>query len=379
MMLRVYISLLVAPVLFLAGLAVADPTGAGLARRGDQEGHRVGVSRSGLEWDVRQAARAMDKRIMAWDRWDKSQRSLETTCISCHTSGPYLLARSELRGFAPSIGAGAAEENLLTDVVLRSKRWDDIEPWYQFNDEKKVQSLGTEAVWNALILSNRDAADPSGLLVAETLLALEIMWKYQRGDGSWEWLEFGIEPWESINARAYGAALAAIAVGFAPPHYRRDPDIQPRLERLKTYLQLEFRREDQFAHNKLFILWASDRLEGLLSASEQGAFVDRILSLQRDDGGWRSSDIGDWAVAKTDRSDAYATGLVSFVLQKFRPMASPSAIDGSLTWLAEHQGKSGAWSSESMNKTRDPDTMDGQFMSDAASAFAVLALTSARP
>jgi len=83
-------------------------------------------------------------------------------------------------------------------------------------------------------------------------------------------------------------------------------------------------------------------------------------------------------------SDGYATGLVTLVLeQAAMPMAAPE-VRRSLTWLARNQlghggswirGQEGFWVARSLNKWRNPWSNVGRFMSDAATAYAVLALT----
>jgi hypothetical protein len=71
--------------------------------------------------------------------------------------------------------------------------------------------------------------------------------------------------------------------------------------------------------------------------------------------------------------------LVLHVLQLAGLKRDHPGVAKGLAWLRSNQQPSGAWVGHSLNKRRDPSTMPGKFMSDAATAMAILALDSADP
>jgi squalene-hopene/tetraprenyl-beta-curcumene cyclase len=80
--------------------------------------------------------------------------------------------------------------------------------------------------------------------------------------------------------------------------------------------------------------------------------------------------------ATDTRSDGYATALATLALQAAGVPASDPRLVKGLDWLRRHQDKvSGRWPAVSPNKERDPESDIGKFMSDAATAYAVLSLT----
>jgi squalene-hopene/tetraprenyl-beta-curcumene cyclase len=328
--------------------------------------------------------------------WQGAARDHGTFCISCHTALPYALSRPTLRKELSDAAPTVEERQLLDDVTKRVRSWDKIEPYYSDQTTrygKTIESRGTEAVLNALILASHDAE--RGHLSDDTRSAFVNMWSLQEtaGDnkGSWEWLEFGhFEPWEADDSRYYGAGLAAIAVGIAPENYRSAPEIQGNLRSLREYMVREYSNESMLNH--VMLLWASTKLPGLIEPERQKAIVKEVLSKQQFDGGWRLAPLvwrwRGWTPASFGRlwlrsdgtwvereSDGYATGLITFaLLQSGLPPANPQ-LQQALAWLASNQDSEGAWHSDSLNKRRNPSSNVGRFMSDAATAYAVLALT----
>ena len=131
------------------------------------------------------------------------------------------------------------------------------------------------------------------------------------------------------------------------------------------------------------LLWASAAAPELLARDRQQAIVDALLAAQHEDGGWDTASLGSWKRADgtplDTRTDGYATGLVTFVLESAAAERTQPQIKRGLAWLVAHQDPaSGSWFAASLNKQRDPASDAGKFMSDAATAYAVLALTKAQ-
>jgi len=339
-------------------------------------------------WDQKAAAAYLDQRAGWWMEWPKAARDHETFCVSCHTAVPYALSRPALRKALAEEAPSANERRLLENVTKRVRLWKEVAPFYSDADRgayKTVESRGTESVLNALILSSNDAQP--GELSNATRMALENMWAEQQTTGNrkgaWSWLRFANEPWEADDSDYYGAALAAVAAGTAPGNYLARPEIQNNLKMLREYLNRE--SAAQPAINRVALLWASAKLPGLLEPEQQKAIFTEILSKQQPDGGWSlSSLVAGWkrndGTSQEAKSDGYSTGLIAFVLQQVGiPRENPQQ-KLALAWLTSNQNKTGGfWLAYSLNKNEahhlTPST--ALFMNDAATAYAVLALTEA--
>ena len=338
-------------------------------------------------WDMRSAAAYLDARQAWWSAWPNAARDHQTACVSCHTALPYALARPSLRAALRETEPTSSEHKLIDDVVKRVLLWRDVEPFYpdQTNGLPKTsESRGTEAVLNALVLATRDAA--AGKPSDEARTAFDNLWalQFRRGKpaGSWAWLNFHLEPWEADDAAYFGAALAAVAVGTEPGGYASRADIQDRVGALRTFLRQDVGSQSVF--NRAVLLWAGSALPDLLATDERSAIVASLFATQNADGGWALGRLGDWK--RTDGttldtlSDGYATGVAAFALQRAGSASNEPHLARALVWLTEHQDRAtGKWTATSLNRQRDPTTAAVNFMSDAATGFAVLALTYRSP
>lgn len=320
-------------------------------------------------WNPQSAAAYLDGRLEWWSSWKPAARDHDTFCVSCHTTATYAMGRPALRGALGEHAPSATERKVIDNVIKRVRMWNEVEPYYPDETRgapKTSESRGTEAILNALVLTRYD--------IPESRQALDNMWAQQltTGDarGAFPWLQFHNAPWEG-DSQYYGAALAAIAgAGDRSEHSKL----------LREYLLRE--REAQVPVNRVMLLWASTKMPGLLTPEQQRALIQEALSYQQSDGGFSLSSLsGGWKrhdnTPLETKSDGYATGLIAYALVQTGMRRDRPELKRALDWLARSQEKGdGRWLAYSLNKQRDLNSDVGRFMSDAATAYAVLALES---
>ena len=225
------------------------------------------------------------------------------------------------------------------------------------------------------------------------------LWQLQRADGAWEWLDVGLEPFESIDSAYIGAAFAALAVGMTPA-LSSGADARAGIEKLRNYLKTNY--PSQNLHNRVWGLLASTSLNEALTRARRDELVAELQRRQHDDGGWSLEGLGDWRWDRTTapfqspgrrdlalaaKSDGYATGLIAYTLRQAGLSAVQPIVRKALQWLRTNQlpVRAGdrewpAWRAHSLNYDREHGGSRGEpwrqlFMSDAATAFASLALS----
>lgn len=353
-------------------------------------------------WDRDAAARYLDRRMDAWWANAKTLKTDggDTRCLSCHTALPYVWARPALRRSLNAEQPTPHEQRVIEQVSRRIGYRPVDQPYYDHTEAKKVESRGVEAVINAVALTglgDETTPDERQALVAA---AMSRMWNVQRPDGAWDWLDFGLEPYEAPDAVFHGATLAALAAGSPAGNRTIDSDsARQGMVKLRGYLRS--RVNDQRAFNRAWMLLAASRVDGLLTRPERDAIVKSLASLQRADGGWSLADLGVWRWTRQEapfappgtvdtalaaQSDGYATGLVVYALRRAgQPVSNPTIRNGQ-QWLIDHQAPERAgdpawapWRAHSLNFDREHGGPKGEpwrrmFMSDLATAFGVLAL-----
>jgi hypothetical protein len=340
-------------------------------------------------WNETSAAQYLDNREAWWQGWDHAKRDHGTRCVSCHTQASYALARPMLRSRLGESAPSASEKVMLADIEKRVRDWDNMLPFYsdeKYGEGKEIESRNAESVLNAIILASYDDGKPH--LSDLTRMAFDHAWTLQSKTGpdagAWVWQNFAYTPWESKESQYHWAALMAMAVSRTPQEYRREPKIAANLALLEGYLRDHY--DAQPLLNKVVLLWAAGTEDHLLTRTQEKELASELTKRQHSDGGWSLTDLGTWErrdkTPLETRPDGYATGIIVLALEEtlsdekpgIKGAASPVVRRG-IAWLLAHQDRTtGSWPAWSLNKNRDPKSDAGLFMTDAATAYAVLAL-----
>lgn len=359
-------------------------------------------------WEPAAAAAYLDARMELWFTYGTKLKTADaqTTCVACHAGLAYALARPVLRRVMHVDVLPAQEARLIEETTRRVETYGTHQVLYDFDERRQAESRGTEAVLNAVILTSADAARNLHEPSEPTKKALARLWETQRADGRWDWLDFGLEPWETVDAGYHGAAYAAFAAGTAKGRY--DEAATAGIARLRSYLSTNY--EAQHLYNRTWALLASTRLKDVLTDAQRTALIGELVQTQREDGGWSLQAMGPWRWSKAappfkapgdldasllDLSDGYATGLVVYTLEQAGVSPSNTAIRNGIGWLETNQRTLAVpdvpgrgWQAHSLNYDREHGSLHydsalrgekGEpwrrlFMSDTATAFAILAL-----
>lgn len=290
------------------------------------------------------AAEFLDQASLRW--------TTERKCGTCHTNYAYMMARPSLAQVSEPL------PQIRKFFEDRAAHWETAKPRWP-----------TEVVATAAALAFNDSVT-TGRLHPLSRKALDWMWTVQKEDGSWDWLKCDWPPQEADDY--YGVCIAALGTGVAPDGYAETSAAKAGLAKIRTYFQTH---QPPSLHHEAMLAWASLRVEGLMTQAQRDAAAARLLALQRDDGGWNLSSLGDWKRRDgkpndklASPSDGYGTGFVIYLARQLATPADHPQLQRGVAWLKTHQRASGRWFTRSLTNDKY------HFITHAGTAYAVMAL-----
>lgn len=279
-------------------------------------------------------------------------------CITCHTNGVYLVTRAEI------------DTESVAYLETRAFARDYLRPYLEESRKPRGQHGAIEGMVATTAFLAISDMKTTGELDEITTAALNNLWKTQDPKGHWpKWLKCNWGPYESDDH--FGPSLVAVAAGLLPDEYRKQSQAAAGIERLRKYLKQTIPTN---AHQKAMLLWANANMNDLIDESLQKQWIEDILELQHEDGGWALIDLGDDSWKREDdkkqdaHSDGYATGFIIFTLRKSGLPANHRALEQGAVWLKANQRKSGRWFTRSPRRDRH------HFISQAGTNFAAAAI-----
>ena len=312
-------------------------------------------------FSAQRAANYLNGGAVAWSR--------QKGCVTCHTNGTYGVIRPAL---TKELGAPNKEVRDFYISELNEFRKVKVEDLYSGTNSAQVIYIAAGlAEWDAHV---------TGELSEETNEALRLMFSAQQESGTWT----SLDCWPPFESSAYQeATVAAMAIGTAPGWLKsveQDEELSTSVNLLKKYL-----RETQAPHEyaQVLRLWAANRVEGLVSESQQKSALKMLTEKQNADGGWSLRDFAkpeQWGGGNRAQklksepefedppSDGHMTGLALIVLQANGLSADGQVIQRGVKWLKENQRKSGRWWTRSLN------TDGPHYITYSGTAYPMLAL-----
>lgn len=276
-------------------------------------------------------------------------------CISCHhqTLPLMVMTLATKKGVADQREAARRTVDAITTVW--NSRHDDLLLAKEVAGGANELSYGLVAFADAGI--SRNAATDAAVV---NLLAL------QRTDGSWVFLD--TRPPQADNSPVSFTAMAIRGLDVYAPQAIR-PEVDRAIARARQYLRSvgPITTQDE-AFKLLGLAWAK------VANNEIAAETERLLALQRPDGGWGQG--------PQMAADAYATGEALFALQVTGTSVKGAAYRKGAAYLLREQLPDGTWFVRSRAfgfqpyfETGFPHGVD-QFISASATAWAAIALLS---
>jgi squalene-hopene/tetraprenyl-beta-curcumene cyclase len=313
------------------------------------------------QFSLTEAAHNLDQGAKAWSGARK--------CVSCHTTGTYMLIRPELSKKLGPPQPQMREMFVAAFHDLAAMKLDDLQK--STRPGQAIYSAAGLAEWDKHVAKS---------LSPETEQALKLMFCLQQPSGTWG----SADCWPPYESDAFHeATVAAIAVADAPGWLAnlKDPALRIGVERLQHYLRTAQPPHD---YGRVLLLWASTRMPGLLDKTQQHVLIEMLWKHQQSDGGfsirtfaapeaWGRGNRADKLRGEPEfehpASDGHMTGTALVALREAGVPTSDPRVQKAVHWLLKNQRISGRWWTRSLN------TDSRHFITYSGTAFPLLALS----
>ena len=282
-----------------------------------------------------------------------------TQCISCHSQSLPLMAAT--RAAAHGIDAGRTVAAQATDSTLTS--WKPARE-NLFLGQSSIGGFVANVTYGLASLA--DAGTPPSPTTDAVALALATA---QRRNGSWRIHDLRPPLGDVSDVPSTALAIRGLTV-YTPPGRREE--LAPRLARARDWLRAATPQSTQDeAFTLMGLVWSA------VPRDEIERQRDRLLALQRGDGGWGQ--------LPTMAPDAYATGQALFALSTAGARGVDERYQRGAAYLLRTQLEDGTWfvrsralGFQAFFESGFPHGRD-QFISAAATSWAAIALAESLP
>ncbi len=295
--------------------------------------------------------------------WAESKK-----CVSCHTTGSYMLARPELSKYV-----GRPSDELRQFFIKR------LEHQHDMPDDKLHAGLTpTRMSYLAGGLVEWDRHLNEGIS-DETKKALKLMFRAQAKTGEWG----NTECWPPFESSDYHATTVAVMAAAGVPEWinaEENAGYREQFELAKNYLTTSTPPHD---YARLLLLWTATRVPDLIDSERKTEIIDMMWKHQLADGGWsirtfakpeewgngnRADKLHEEDAGESSKSDGHQTGLAVIVLRDAGVPASDPRIQKAVDWLKTNQRESGRWWTRSLNND------NWHFITYSGTCYSLLAL-----
>jgi len=267
---------------------------------------------------------------------DLRSHNIEKGCYACHSSGAYMAARPLIDPLAPGV---------METRVLMQRFAADFTSKPPLDRTKSGAVERAQRILTAVEMARHDAVS-TGRLQPMTRKALDHVWAFQLGDGSFSWVPFKEAP--SAIDHHWGVTLIALGAAAAPDGYAQTEPAKSGIEKLRGWFKAHAPKD---LHERGLTVIADWAVGGILTKEQRDEHIAAFFAKQLPTDGWSTGTLSvhpDWKrpdgqPLDVTRTDGYATGFAVYVLARAGVAADDVRLKKAIDWLMNSQRETGGY------------------------------------